>query len=69
MTRHPDWLKSLLLASLYPDDWQITLEEAETIYAQCVAGLCTTNGDTAPVTITARQLLLLLRAHVSSLPA
>lgn len=57
-----DWRARLLDASNYPTDWWLQPSEVEAMFAQCEAGLCTTNGDTAPVTITTRQLLLLLGA-------
>lgn len=60
-----DWLRNLL-AHDYPDDWKLTVNESERLYQLCEAGLATTNGDTAPVEITARQLILLLQSRVRS---
>ena len=48
-------------ASNYPKDWQLEDREIEAMFDNCCEGLATTNGDTAPVEVTVRQLLLLLR--------
>lgn len=61
-----DLLGRILAASAYPPDWQISDRETEELFQLCNDGLCTLNGDTAPVTITARQLLLLLRSHTEA---
>jgi hypothetical protein len=45
----------------YPPDCRLTDCDIREIVEQCNAALCTTNGDTGPVTMTARQALLLLR--------
>jgi hypothetical protein len=49
----------------YPKDWQLTHSELDNIVKDCEAGLSTTNGDTAPVTLTVRQVLLLLKNQPS----
>lgn len=61
-----DLLGRILAASAYPPDWQISERETEELLRLCNDGLCTTNGDTAPVTVTVRQLLLLLRRHAEA---
>jgi hypothetical protein len=48
----------------YPEGWELTDQEVSEFFDMCRDGLRTTNGDTAPVTITVRQLLLLLRGYL-----
>jgi len=44
----------------------LTLSDRELgdIINDCITGLCTTNGDTAPVTLTERQVAILLRSFL-----
>jgi hypothetical protein len=48
----------------YPPSWGLTDHELEGLLEKCKEGLKTTNGDTAPVEVTVRQLLLLLRTQM-----
>jgi hypothetical protein len=48
----------------YPEGCELTDQEVSEFFEMCRDGLRTTNGDTAPVTITVRQLLLLLRGYL-----
>ena len=45
----------------YPPAWGLSEKEVENMVESCNKGLATTNGDTSPVTLTVRELLLLLR--------
>lgn len=49
--------------SQYPEDWQLTPAEVTQMLADCEAALATTNGDAGEVTLTARQVLLLLNGN------
>ena len=53
----------ILAASAYLTDWRLTDDEVEQMLSQYDDAMRTINGDTGPVMITARQLVLLLRAH------
>lgn len=53
--------EKLLKWSDYPSDWKLSEKEKEEILNLCLIGLKTTNGDLARITLTARQVLLLLR--------
>ncbi|NCY25774.1 MAG: hypothetical protein EBX37_13265 [Alphaproteobacteria bacterium] len=58
--------ENILTASNYDGDWGLGDGEVGDILRQCEEALRTTNGDTGPVTVTARQMLLLLRTYVLS---
>jgi len=47
----------------YPPDWRLDKQEIIDLYKKCQEGLATTNGDTAPVEISVRQLQLLLKCY------
>jgi hypothetical protein len=55
------WINKLMEESDYNPQDKLTLEEVRRLFERAEEGLRTTNGDTARVDITVRQLLLLLR--------
>jgi hypothetical protein len=48
----------------YSADWRLTSREIVELYDQYSDALCTMNGDTGKVEITARQLVMLLDAYL-----
>jgi hypothetical protein len=48
------------IKSSYPPDWQLNDRDTKYFLEEIEKGLSTTNGDTAPITVTARQLILLM---------
>lgn len=53
----------IITEAIYPFDARLDDLDCADIYTQYSAAMKTTNGDTGPVTITARQAILLLRAE------
>ncbi len=53
----------IVASSYYPTDGQLDDIDCSDIFARYNEAMSTTNGDTGPVTITARQAILLLRAE------
>lgn len=49
--------------SNYPEGWQLTDREFEYFRDEIRKGMGTTNGDTAPIEVTVRQLSLLIQNY------
>lgn len=58
------YLSGLVLYDARSEYNTMTDKELGEIIDQCITGLSTTNGDTAPITLTERQVAILLRAFV-----
>lgn len=54
----------IAVLATYPSDWQLSENEIEEMIGLAERGLQTINGDSASVTITNRQLLLLIKGYV-----
>lgn len=60
-------LLDLVQLGLYHPHHRLTVDELGNIYTQVMDGLATTNGDTAPVTLTVRQVCILFWIACSSI--
>lgn len=50
--------------SNYPSDWKVSSDEIESLYQEYFRVMSTTNGDSGPIEITARQLIMFLDSYL-----